>query len=141
MLFLLCVVISIAMGPTGGLFATGSGDMKARVWRVSRPQPPPQALPAPVATAQAPSNGTAYPSAAKPLSSPKPSTNAQHTLAPVLSLPVMNKPKPDGGPTSATSPTAAATAVSPKSPIRAASPTAPVKVVKDDGAQDEDMDE
>ena len=24
------------MGPTGGLFATGSGDLKARIWRVSR---------------------------------------------------------------------------------------------------------
>lgn len=29
-------VISIAMGPTGGLFATGSGDFKARIWRVFR---------------------------------------------------------------------------------------------------------
>jgi hypothetical protein len=27
------------MGPTGGLLATGSGDLKARIWRVSRPAP------------------------------------------------------------------------------------------------------
>jgi hypothetical protein len=27
------------MGPTGGLFATGSGDLKARIWRVSRQIP------------------------------------------------------------------------------------------------------
>lgn len=30
------VVISIALGPVGGLFATGSGDQKSRIWRVSR---------------------------------------------------------------------------------------------------------
>ena len=30
------LVISIAMGPVGGLFATGSGDQKARIWRISR---------------------------------------------------------------------------------------------------------
>ncbi|KAI8903611.1 WD40-repeat-containing domain protein [Gorgonomyces haynaldii] len=41
-------VISIGLGPNGGLFATGSGDQKARVWRVSLDQQPhpPQLLPA-----------------------------------------------------------------------------------------------
>ncbi|KAI8901863.1 WD40-repeat-containing domain protein [Globomyces pollinis-pini] len=29
-------VISVAVGPIGGVFATGSGDQKARIWRVSR---------------------------------------------------------------------------------------------------------
>ena len=28
-----CVVISVAPSPVGNLFATGSGDMKARIWR------------------------------------------------------------------------------------------------------------
>jgi hypothetical protein len=27
-------VISVAPSPTGGLFATGSGDMRARIWRL-----------------------------------------------------------------------------------------------------------
>lgn len=30
-----CTVISVAPSPMGGLFATGSGDMKARIWRYS----------------------------------------------------------------------------------------------------------
>lgn len=29
-------MISIALGPIGGLFATGSGDMKSRIWRMSK---------------------------------------------------------------------------------------------------------
>src|SRR5262249_55086906 len=28
-------VISVALAPVGGLFATGSGDWRARIWRVS----------------------------------------------------------------------------------------------------------
>jgi hypothetical protein len=28
-------VISVALAPVGGLFATGSGDSRARIWRVS----------------------------------------------------------------------------------------------------------
>lgn len=28
-----CAVISVAPSPTGKLFATGSGDMRARIWR------------------------------------------------------------------------------------------------------------
>jgi hypothetical protein len=142
------IVISIAMGPTGGLFATGSGDMKARVWRVSRPQPPPQALPAPVPThapIASPPHGAANasaPAAAKSLS-PKSTTNAQHTLAPVLSLPVMKKPQSaenvDSGPKSATSPTAKA--VSPQNPTRPASPPAPVNAAKPVADQDQDMDD
>jgi glucose repression regulatory protein TUP1 len=27
------VVISVAPSPQGGLFATGSGDMRARIWK------------------------------------------------------------------------------------------------------------
>lgn len=33
--FLFFAVISVAPSPMGGLFATGSGDMKARIWRYS----------------------------------------------------------------------------------------------------------
>lgn len=29
------IVISVAPSPTGGLFATGSGDLRARIWRYS----------------------------------------------------------------------------------------------------------
>jgi glucose repression regulatory protein TUP1 len=29
-------VISVAPSPTGGVFATGSGDMRARIWRFDR---------------------------------------------------------------------------------------------------------
>ena len=29
------LVISVALAPVGGLFATGSGDQRVRVWRVS----------------------------------------------------------------------------------------------------------
>ncbi|KAJ3018599.1 general transcription repressor [Thoreauomyces humboldtii] len=32
-------VISVALGSVGGLFATGSGDLKARIWRVSATPP------------------------------------------------------------------------------------------------------
>ncbi len=35
-------VISIAVAPIGGIFATGSGDQKARIWKfnIQRPHPP-----------------------------------------------------------------------------------------------------
>ncbi|KAF8416504.1 hypothetical protein EV426DRAFT_419131 [Tirmania nivea] len=33
------VVISVAPSPMGGLFATGSGDMRARIWRLVPPCP------------------------------------------------------------------------------------------------------
>lgn len=32
-LFVIVTVISVAPSPSGGLFATGSGDMRARIWR------------------------------------------------------------------------------------------------------------
>ncbi len=34
LLFVIEIVISVAPSPTGGLFATGSGDMRARIWRL-----------------------------------------------------------------------------------------------------------
>lgn len=33
-LFVIVTVISVAPSPSGGLFATGSGDMRARIWRL-----------------------------------------------------------------------------------------------------------
>lgn len=33
-LFVIKIVISVAPSPSGGLFATGSGDMRARIWRL-----------------------------------------------------------------------------------------------------------
>ena len=33
-LFVTKIVISVAPSPSGGLFATGSGDMRARIWRL-----------------------------------------------------------------------------------------------------------
>lgn len=95
-------VISIALGPTGGLFATGSGDMKARVWRVSRPQPPrPQQFPH--ALAAGPSSGNGY--------NPGPhivhSGGEKSHLSPVMSLPVVRPVAilaGAGGPKSAISP-------------------------------------
>ena len=47
-------MISIGLGPTGGIFATGSGDQKARIWRVSKalpaapPAPPEKVMSLPV---------------------------------------------------------------------------------------------
>ncbi|KAI8802577.1 WD40-repeat-containing domain protein [Cladochytrium replicatum] len=40
-------VISIALAPAGGLFATGSGDYTARVWRISTERGPVPLLPGP----------------------------------------------------------------------------------------------
>ncbi|KAI9205965.1 WD40-repeat-containing domain protein [Polychytrium aggregatum] len=39
-------VISIAFGPVGGLFATGSGDSRVRIWRVAAELPPDGFVPA-----------------------------------------------------------------------------------------------
>ncbi len=97
------------MGPTGGLFATGSGDMKARVWRVSRPSP--QTPPSHTISAPQASNGNPptivggnglvpKPSTAPPVSNATNSSKS-FTLAPVLSLPVV-KPV-ETGPVSANS--------------------------------------
>lgn len=35
--FVIGTVISVAPSPSGGLFATGSGDMRARIWRFVSP--------------------------------------------------------------------------------------------------------
>lgn len=96
------------MGPTGGLFATGSGDMKARVWRVSRPSP--QNLPSHTISHQTSNsnhptivggNGLIpNPTTSPPVSNATDSSKS-FTLAPVLSLPVV-KPV-ETGPVSANS--------------------------------------
>ncbi|KAJ3270827.1 general transcription repressor [Terramyces sp. JEL0728] len=98
-------VISIACGLFGGIIATGSGDNKARIWRISRQAPqwparkeqaPPVPSPKPTQPIhQPPPRHEPPPQPVQPPpTQPAPSQSPQLSKQPVLSLPVMKPQRP-----------------------------------------------